>query len=216
MKAQNPQHPVKHSSWAYAEQHVEEEPALVSARARAEDLGVRPVSQGVAALLTVLASAARANTLVEVGAGVGVSSLALLRGSLPSAVLTSIDYEADHIQAARETFREARISASRSRLITGKAEQVLARLTTAAYDVVFIDADVAHAPEYAEQGIRLLRPSGLLIINDALDHDRVPRPAIREESTQVMRGLERELQEDPRVYTSMLGLGTGLLMAARR
>ncbi|GAA1136306.1 O-methyltransferase [Nesterenkonia lutea] len=216
MKAQQPQHPAKHSSWAYAEQHAEEEPAMTDARLRAEDLGVRPPSQGVAALLTVLAAAAQAHTLVEVGTGVGVSGLALLRGARSDAVLTSIDYEADHIQAARETFRDAKLPSSRARLITGRAGQVLARLTTGAYDVVFIDADQAHCRDYAEQGIRLLRPSGLLVINDALDHDRVPRPAVRDDSTQTLRSLERALQDDERLHTSMLGTGTGLLIAARR
>lgn len=216
MKAQQPQHPVKHSSWAYAEQHAEEEPALAQARVRAEEIGVRPASPGVAALLTVLAAATQAHALVEVGTGVGVSGLALLRGARSDAVLTSIDYEADHIQAARETFKDAGLPASRARLITGRAQQVLARLTSGAYDVVFIDADAARVGDYAEQGIRLLRPAGLLIINDALDHDRVPRPAVREDSTQVMRSLEKSLQEDGRVQTSMLGAGTGLLVAARR
>lgn len=84
------------------------------------------------------------------------------------------------------------------------------------YDLVFVDAEATHAAEYAEQGIRLLRPSGLLIMNDALDHDRLPRPAVREESTQQMRQLERRLLEDDRLCTSMLGAGTGLLVAARR
>lgn len=216
MKAQHPQQSAKHSSWAYAEQHTEEEPALLQARRRAESLGVHPVSQGVAALLTVLAASAKAQALVEVGTGVGVSSLALLRGATPDAVLTSIDYEADHIQAARETFRDARLPSARTRLITGRAQQVLARLTTGGYDLVFVDAEAAHAVEYAEQGIRLLRPSGLLIINDALDHDRLPRPAVREETTQRMRELERLVLEEDRLSTAMLGAGTGLLVAARR
>ncbi|MGJ9373524.1 O-methyltransferase [Nesterenkonia sp. CF4.4] len=215
MKTQHSQHSVKHSSWAYAEQHAEEEPALVQARRRAENFGVQPVSQGVASLLTVLAASTRAHALVEVGTGVGVSSLALLRGATPDAVLTSIDYEADHIHAARETFRDAKLASARTRLITGRAEQVLARLTTGGYDLVFVDAEAAHAVEYVEQGIRLLRPSGLLIINDALDHDRLARPAVRDDSTQQMRELERRLLEDDRLRTAMLGTGSGLLVAAR-
>lgn len=215
MKAQHPQQSAKHSSWAYAEQHAEEEPALLQARRRGESLGVQPVSQGVASLLTVLAASTKAHAMVEVGTGVGVASLALLRGAAPDAVLTSIDYEADHVQAARETFREARLPSARTRLITGRAEQVLARLTTGGYDLVFVDAEATHAAEYAEQGIRLLRPSGLLIINDALDHDRLARPAVRDESTQRMRELERLLLDDDRLRTAMLGLGTGLLVAAR-
>lgn len=215
MKAQHPQPSAKHSSWAYAEQHADEEPALIQARRRAEGLGVQTVSQGVASLLTVLASSAKTHAMVEVGTGVGVAALALLRGAARGAVLTSIDYEADHIQAARETFRDARLPPARTRLITGRAEQVLARLTTGGYDLVFVDAEATHAAEHADQGIRLLRPSGLLIVNDALDHDRLARPAVRDESTQRMREVERLLLDDDRLRTAMLGSGTGLLVAAR-
>lgn len=216
MKALNSPQTAKHASWEYAEQHHTDDPVLEAARLRADDLGVTPVSEGVAATLTVLASASRARSLVEVGTGVGVSGLCLLRGATSDAVLTSIDPDADHLHAARMTFKEASFPAARTRLITGRAEEVLPRLTSAAYCMVHIDAEDSGLEESVEHGVRLLRTGGLLVLNDALDHDRLPRPAVREETTQRRRAVERALRDDDRLITTMLGTGTGLLVAVRR
>lgn len=215
MKALNPQ-TAKHSSWAYAEQHAQEDAVLLGARERASDLGLTPVSEGTASALTTLAAATGARALVEVGTGSGVSGIALLRGAQKDAVLTSIDPDADHLHAARAAFKEASIASARTRLITGKAQEVLRRLTTGAYDLVFLDADKENLALYTDQALRLLRTGGMLIINDALDDDRVPRPAIREEPTQTLRQIERRLAEDEGVSSALFGTGTGLLAAVKR
>src|SRR5699024_7342310 len=148
------------------------------------------VSAGTAAALSVLAAASQARALVEIGTGVGISGAALLRGAPHAAVLTSIDSDADHTAAAAETFRAAGLSPSKTRLITGGADQVLPRLTAGGYDLVFINSEAQHAGAYADEGMRLLRAGGLLVVNDALDGDQVPKPAVRRASTQAMRALE--------------------------
>lgn len=205
----------KHSSWAYSEEHDSQDPVFDAARVREAHLGAQPISAGTAAALSVLAAASQARALVEIGTGVGISGAALLRGAPQTAVLTSIDSEADHTSAAAETFRAEGLPASRTRLITGGADQVLPRLTAAGYDLVFISSDAQHVGAYASQGLRLLRPGGLLVVNDALDGDRVPKPAVRQASTQAMRDLERSVLEDDRLVTAMLPTGTGLLVAVR-
>ncbi|GAB3187433.1 O-methyltransferase [Nesterenkonia suensis] len=216
MRFVNSPQSAKHASWEYAEHHGAEDHPPEAARLRAKDLGLTPVSEGTASTLTVLAAAARARGIVEVGTGVGVSGLALLRGAAPEAVLTSIDPNADHLHAARATFREGGVSPGRTRLITGRAEEVLPRLTSGGYCVVHLDADSPGLEEFVGQGVRLLRSGGLLIVNDALDHDRVPRPAVREESTGVKRAVERAVRDDERLVSTMLGTGTGLLVAVKR
>lgn len=216
MRALNSPQTAKHSSWEYAEQHHGEDAVAEAARLRGEDLGVSAVSSGTAAVLTMLASASRARSLVEVGTGVGLSGLSLLRGAAADAVLTSIDPDADHLHAARTTFKDAGVAPGQTRLITGRAEDVLPRLTTGAYCMVHVDADGAGLEEWVDHGVRLLRPGGLLVLNDALDHDRLPRPAVRDESTQHRRAVERVLRDDEKLITSMLGTGSGLLVAVRR
>jgi predicted O-methyltransferase YrrM len=147
----------KSSSWSYAEDLPAEDDVLLRARERSFELGVTPISPGVGAVLTVLAAASKAQTVVEVGSGAGVSGVCLLRGLSPHAVLTTIDVDVEHLKAAREAFLESGSPANRTRTISGRAADVLPRLTDSAYDLVFIDADKPNFPKYVEQAIRLLK-----------------------------------------------------------
>ncbi|WP_159802521.1 O-methyltransferase [Arthrobacter zhaoguopingii] len=206
----------KQSSWSYTEGLPEEDDVLLRARDRSHELGVTPVSPGVGAALTVLAAGSKAQTAVEVGAGAGVSGVCLLRGLGRSAVLTTIDSDVDHLRTAREAYAEAGIPANRTRTISGRAADVLPRLTDAAYDLVFIDADKPNLPLYVDQAIRLLKPGGMLIVNDALDADRVAEPAVREASTNTLRQVGRTVREHERLLSALLPTGSGLLLAVKR
>lgn len=206
----------KSTSWSYAEGLPVEDEVLRRARERSHELGLFPVSPGVAAALTVLAATSKALTAVEVGTGAGVSGVALLRGLGPRAVLTTIDPDVEHLKAAREAFMEAGSPANRTRTISGRGQDVLPRLTDAAYDLVFIDADKPSFPSYVEQGIRLLKSGGLLIINDAMDKDRVSDPAIREPSTVTLRKIGKLIRDHDSLISAMLPTGDGMLLAVKR
>lgn len=206
----------KSTSWSYTEGLPVEDVVLRRARERSHELGLFPVSPGVAAALTVLAASSKAQTAVEIGTGAGVSGVSLLRGLGPKAVLTTIDPDVDHLKAAREAFVESGSPANRTRTISGRGQDVLPRLTDGAYDLVFIDADKPSFPEYVQQAIRLLKTGGLLIINDALDKDRVSDPAIRETSTVVLRQVGKLIREHESLVSAMLPTGDGLLLAVKR
>ena len=163
----------KQSTWSYTEALPFEDEVLLRARERSHELGVNPVSTGVGAALTVLAASSKAQTVVEIGTGAGVSGVCLLRGLGTGSVLTTIDSDVDHLRAARQAYSEAGIPGNRTRTISGRAAQVLPRLTDNAYDLVFIDADKPSFLLYTEQAVRLLKPGGLMIINGALDNGRV-------------------------------------------
>lgn len=205
----------KSTSWSYTEAFASEDAVLDLARERSFELGLNPVSPGVGAVLTVLAAASKSQAAVEIGSGAGVSGVCILRGLPANAVFTTIDRDVEHLKAARESFADAGVRPNRVRAIPGRAELVLPRLTDGAYDLVFVDADKANALLYAEQGIRLLRPGGLLVVNDALDHDRVSNPTHREPTTMRLRELHRALRSDERLAASILPTGDGLILAAR-
>lgn len=216
MKALSPHQTDKHASWAFAESRPEEDEVLLRARERSAELGIEPVSEGTAALLTVLAATSSPATVVEIGTGAGVSGTALMRGLPASSVLTTIDTDAEALRAAREAFTEAGHPANRTRMITGRSRTVLPRLSSRSYDMVLIDADHASLMFHLEQAARLLRPGGLLIVNDVLDQDRVPRPAVRESSTLAARQLGRAVREDEQWLSALTPTGTGVLLAVRR
>ena len=158
----------------------------------------------------------QARAVVEIGTGAGVASLYLLRGMPDDGVLTTIDVEVEHQRAAKEAFAEEGLRTTRTRTISGRALDVLPRLTDGAYDLVFVDADKERYPEYVEQALRLLRPGGVLAVDNALWHDRVADPARRDEVTTVIREIGRTVREDPRLVPALIPSGDGLLVAVRR
>ena len=95
----------------------------------------------------------------------------------------------------------------RTRVITGRALDVMPRLTDGAYDMVVIDGDKGEYAAYVEQALRLLRPGGVLALDNMLWHDKVADPAARDETT---TGAARPGQDAARPRR------TGALPASRR
>jgi predicted O-methyltransferase YrrM len=207
---------MKPATWAYAESFVAEDDVLVQARNRAAEVGATPIGQGGGATLRFLAATVSAKTVVEIGTGCGVSGIWMIRGMRPDGTLTSVDVEAEHQRLARESFADAGIPPQRTRLITGRALDVLPRLTDNAYDLVFCDGDKEEYPDYYEAALRLLRPGGVVAIDNTLWHDRVADPAQRDHATVTIRELGKRILDDERVVPVLLPVGDGLLCAAKR
>lgn len=172
-----------------------------------------PIGAGGGAALQFLAAAIGAKAVVEIGTGAGVGALRLLRGMRPDGVLTTIDVEPEHHRAAREAFTEAGIASNRVRLISGRALDVLPRLTDAAYDLVFCDADKQEYGGYLDQALRLLRPGGVVAFDNALWGGWVADPARRDPDTTALRALGDRIREDGRLTPALLAVGDGLLVA---
>lgn len=204
------------ASRMYVETFVAEQPAAASARQRAEELGVTPISSGAGAALRLLAAALDARAVVEVGTGTGVSGLWLLDGMHPDGILTTVDIEIEHQRAAKRAFAEDRIAPSRARVITGAARDVLPRLTDGGYDMVFIDADPQDYAELLDEALRLLRYGGMVVFNDALHKDRVADPSARDADSVALRDLGRQIHEHEQLLSSILPVGEGLLAAVYR
>lgn len=203
-------------SWAYAEDFVTEDEVLLRARGRAAQLGSHAMLPGSRAALTLLTAALGARSVVEVGTGTGVASLSLLRGMLPDGVLTTIDGEVEHQRAAKAAFAEAGIRPTRARAISGRALDVLPRLTDGAYDLVLVSAAETSCALYVDQAQRLLRQGGMLVVDNALWGGSVADPARRDEVTTAIREIGRRLRDDDQMLSALLPVGDGLLVSVKR
>lgn len=205
----------KISSWKFAEDFVDESEVLRAARGRAEELGIECITPSVGSHLALIASALGAKAIVEAGTGTGVSGLWLLSGA-PQAVLATIDTETEIQAAARRAFSDANIAANRTRVITGKALDVMSNMADAAYDLVFLDADRESLEAQLHEASRLLRPGGVVAIAHALWRDRVPDPAMRDDATSIYRDVLRFFSSQDDFVSVLSPVGDGLLMASKR
>ncbi len=175
-----------------------------------------PILPGGGAALRFLAALLDARSVVEIGTGTGVSGIWLLRGMADDGILTTVESEAEHMRLARQTYTDAGFAASRTRTILGRALDVLPRLADGAYDLVFCDGDKREYPEYLAEAHRLLRPGGVVAMDNALWHDRVADPAQRDPETVAIRDLGKALLDDERFVPLLLPVGDGLLLGLRR
>jgi predicted O-methyltransferase YrrM len=202
---------------AYAEDYLAEDEPLLNARREAAEVGgATPIGPAGGAALRFIAAAVNARSVVEIGTGCGTSGIWLLRGMRSDAVLTSVDAEPEHQGLARKAFTEAGFPSNRYRLISGKALEVLPRLTDGAYDLVFCDADKQEYPDYLAAALRLLRPGGVMAFDNALAQGRVADPSRSDPATLAIRELEEQVRQDERLVPVLLPVGDGLLVAVKR
>ena len=200
---------------AHAEGSISEDAILAGARERAVEIGAGAVTPAVGALLSLLTKLSGGKAVAEVGTGAGVSGLWLLSGMSDNGVLTTIDIEPEYQRLAKQAFTEAGIGPSRTRLISGRAQEVLTRLADDSYDLVFIDADPIDQPDYVVEGVRLLRSGGVIVVNRSALGGRVGDPAARDAEVAAVREAARLIAEDERLTPALVPLGDGVLAAVR-
>ncbi|WP_427384910.1 O-methyltransferase [Janibacter sp. G56] len=204
------------ASWGYAEDFIPEDESVERARRAGTELGAVPIGTGTGAVLRLLAATVQARHVIEIGTGAGTSGLWLLDGMPADGVLTTIEIEPEHVRSAKASFAGAGVPTQRTRVITGAALDVLPRMTDGAYDMVVIDADKATYPEYVTHAVRLLRPGGVMALDNMLWHDKVADPATRDAETTTLRDLGKTLRDDERLIPALLPVGDGLFVAVKR
>ena len=203
-------------SWSYTEEFPGEDEQTAEARLRGIELGIAPVSPATGAALRMLAAAVGAKSVAEIGTGTGVSGLCLLGGMGVDGVLTTIDLEPELQREARRTFEAAGYPGARTRIIRGRASDVMPRMAARSYDMVVLDVEPEESAALAGAALRMLRIGGVLAVTRALWNDHVADPARRDAATVAARELGKSLRDHDSVLVSLLPVGDGLLVAVRR
>jgi predicted O-methyltransferase YrrM len=203
------------SSLAFADDFVPASEAIKGAREQAVLMGAPQLSNGACSALTLLARAIGAKAIVEVGSSTGASGLAFFDGMGDTGILTSIDPQSQWQLEARSAFLAQKIPTRRFRLIPGLPLDVLNNLRDGAYDIVFINGDKLEYVEYFAQAQRLLRPGGLICINDALWRNKIADPDNEDDETVIIREALQSITETDSLTTALLPVGDGLLVAVK-
>ena len=169
------------------------------------------------ALLTLLLRATAARRFLEIGTFTGITTLAAALVLAPDGQVVTLDVDPRYPAVGQPHWAAAGV-ADRIHLMLGPARQSLATLvdTRERFDMALIDADKEGYPDYYEAALALLRPGGLLLLDNMLWRGRVLDPADDGSKPRLFRRLNTTICRDPRVDASLLPLGDGLVIACKR
>ena len=199
---------------AFAENFPHEDFFMQQARKNGAEIGAPDPTIGVGGLINFIAGLISAKSIVEIGTGSGVSGLWIFNGAPKDATFTSIDSEREHSASAKEILEEAGISAQRFRLITGNIVEVVGKLADSNYDLMIVRSPIDMV-DVVQESYRLLKPSGVLIIDNALDGGKVADPTQRDFETIARRDSIKAIKEDSRWSSSLIPIGGGALLARK-
>jgi caffeoyl-CoA O-methyltransferase len=168
-----------------------------------------------ATLMTLLVRAIGARRALELGTFTGYGSISIARGLPADGTLISCDVSDEWTGIARRYFEEAGLG-DRIDLRLGPALDTLAELPEdEPFDFAFIDADKVTYPEYYEECLRLLRPGGLVMLDNMFQSGEVIDEAADRESVRAIRELNDRIAADERVLSVMLGIADGVTLALK-
>lgn len=182
------------------------------------DIAVMQISPDQGAFLTLLARILGARHAIELGTFTGYSAICIARGLAEGGRLTACELDADRAAAARENFELAGV-ADRVDVAVGPALETLDGLTAEGaepFDLAFIDADKEGYDAYYERCVELLRPGGVIVIDNVLRGGDVLDERPENAGTRVVRELNARIAEDDRVDISMLTVADGITLARKR
>jgi len=200
---------------------VREHPVLARLRedtARLPEFGMQSSPES-GALLGLLVRLTGTRRIIEVGTFTGYSSTAMALALPDDGRIVCCDVSEEWTNRAREAWAAAGV-AEKVTLRLGPARESLDAMLAAgeggSYDMAFIDADKGGYLDYYERALQLLRPGGLVAVDNVLWHGRVADPSVTDESTVAIRELNARVAGDERVDLVMVPIADGITLARVR
>ncbi|MFP5414436.1 MAG: O-methyltransferase [Gammaproteobacteria bacterium] len=169
--------------------------------------------------MTLLARLLGVRQALEIGVFTGYSALCVAAALPADGRLIACDISAEYTRIAQEYWARAGV-AERIDLRLAPASETLAALlaegAAGSFDLAFIDADKTGYAGYYEQCLALLRPGGLIVVDNVLWNGRVLDTASADEDTRAIQAFNRRIHKDVRVDLSLVPVGDGLSLLRKR
>jgi predicted O-methyltransferase YrrM len=169
--------------------------------------------------MAFLARLTGARNALEVGVFTGYSSLSVAMAMPEDGRIVACDISEEFTSVARRYWKEAGVEHKidlRIRPALETLRELMAQGRRGAFDFAFIDADKTSYANYYECALELLRPGGLIMVDNVLWSGRVADPKETDADTVALRAFNEKVHADTRVFHSMLPLGDGVTLALKR
>ncbi len=185
----------------------------------ADPLAVMQISVEQGLLMGMLVRITGARRALEVGVFTGYSSISVARALPPDGTLIACDVSERWTSIARRYWKEAGVADKITlhlRPAIETLDELLAQGHAATFDFAFLDADKVSYDAYYERALQLLRPGGLIAIDNVLWSGRVIDPADQDEDTIALRALNAKLRTDSRVHVCLIPMGDGVTLVHKK
>ena len=208
---------------SYVEDHTPAEPKL-DKRLRKETSNLGPISEMQISwiqgrFMQLLARLMGARKYLEVGVFTGYSTLAVAEVLPEGGKITALDIDEEWTNVGRRYWQEAGVEDKIDlRLKDGieALEELLESGAKGTYDLAFIDADKENMGRYFDYCLKLLRPGGLVIVDNVLWSGDVINPEDQRNNTKAIRRFNDAIKDDDRVFYSFIPVGDGLILAQKK
>lgn len=187
----------------------------LQAAARARHIPEIWISPEQASLMQILLKSAGARRVLEVGTLAGFSAIAMARALPPRAQggsLVTIELDPGHAAFAREWIARSDVG-ERVEVLEGDARAVLARFEPASFDAAFLDADKQGYEHYLERCLVVVRPGGLILVDNAFAFGRLLAEDETDPEVLAVRRFNDRMAATPGVHGVILPIGDGLWVA---
>ncbi|BAY17710.1 O-methyltransferase family protein [Anabaenopsis circularis NIES-21] len=170
-------------------------------------------------LLALLVKLIGAKKTLEVGVFTGYSSLSVALALPPDGKVIACDVSEEFTSVARRYWEKAGVADKidlRIAPATETLEYLLAQSQAETFDFAFIDADKENYHIYYELALKLVRPGGLIAIDNVLWSGRVTQLELQDSSTTAIREFNSKLSQDDRIDLSLIPVADGLTLARKR
>ncbi|MBE9051265.1 class I SAM-dependent methyltransferase [Nostocales cyanobacterium LEGE 11386] len=160
-----------------------------------------------------------AKKTLEVGVFTGYSSLVVALALPPEGKIIACDVSDEFTAIARRYWQQAGVANKIDLHIAPAIEtldQLLAAGEAETFDFAFIDADKSSYDSYYERSLQLVRPGGLIAIDNVLWSGRVADPKVQDNRTTKIRALNEKLHQDQRINLSLVPIADGLTLAHKK
>jgi predicted O-methyltransferase YrrM len=161
--------------------------------------------------LEIIVKISQAKNCLEIGRFTGLSSLCIAKGLPQYGKLVTVDNSDEFLSIAQKYWKMAGVEKKIESIIGAGADVMQSMVDRQhSFDFIFIDADKNNYPNYYELSLQLLRPNGIIIIDNMLWHGDVADENKTDSQTNTIRDLNKKIQQDERVNFSLLPLSDGL------
>ncbi|PPS45939.1 class I SAM-dependent methyltransferase [Chroococcidiopsis sp. TS-821] len=169
--------------------------------------------------IALLVQLMQAKKTLDIGVFTGYSALSVALVLPPTGKVIACDISEEYTKIARHWWHKAGV-ADKIELHIAPAQDTLNQLLTAGeantFDFALIDADKSNYDTYYELALKLIRPGGLIAVDNVLWSGRVADPYVQDNRTNKIRAFNQKLHQDTRVAISLVPIGDGLTLAWKR